>query len=645
MRYLKRLACLPALLLAIDVCQAEVPVNGLTDAEQRSGWELAFDGETTDGWRNYKKEGISEGWVVKDGALTRAEKGAGDIITEKKYKFFEISLEYNISKEGNSGLMFHVAETDGPPWHTGPEVQIQDNVDGHDPQKAGWLYQLYKPSKPAWAKNFEDLAGISTPDDTDATRPAGEWNNLYLRIAPNQCEVAMNGVSYFKFNLGDGQWKKLVEASKFAKFENFGRMGEGHICLQDHGNLVSFRNIKIRELSDKGLPPEPEDDKLALQGTLAYPKLQWEGFVGVDDQGKIRELRPMELTHANDASGRVFVATQRGVIHVFKNDPSVEKTQIFLDLTEKVHDWKSPGSNEEGLLGLAFHPNYKQNGEFFVYYTSSNIENRTSIVSRFRVSKDDANRADPESEEVIMRIGQPFANHNGGSILFGKDGYLYIALGDGGGRNDPFANGQNLGEWMGSLLRIDVDKKENDKNYAIPADNPFVKREGAKPEIFAYGFRNPWRITSDPQTGVLWLSDVGQDLWEEIDIVKAGGNYGWSSREATHAFGNVDAAQTDELIEPVWEYDHQIGKSITGGHVYRSSRLPELQGAYLYADYVTGRVWALQYDIEAGKVVKNSSIASSGIPVVAFGQDDQGEVYYMIGSVNGQSIFRFERSE
>ena len=144
---------------------------------------------------------------------------------------------------------------------------------------------------------------------------------------------------------------------------------------------------------------------------------------------------------------------------------------------------------------------------------------------------------------------------------------------------------------------------------------------------------------------MIWVSDVGQDLWEEIDILKRGGNYGWSSRESTHAFGNIDVSKADELVEPIWEYDHQIGKSITGGHIYRSSRLPELEGAYLYADYVTGRVWALQYDAEAGKVVKNSSIASSGIPVVAFGQDDQGEVYYMIGSVQGKCIFRFERSE
>jgi glucose/arabinose dehydrogenase len=644
MHYLIRLACLPAILLATDICRAELPVNGLTDAEQRSGWELAFDGKTTDGWRNYKQDDIGDGWVVKDGTLSRVSKGAGDIITKKKYKFFEISLEYNISKGGNSGLMFHVAETEARPWQTGPEVQIQDNVDGHDAQKAGWLYQMYKPLKPAWAKNFEKLAGISTPDETDATRPAGQWNNLYLRISPTQCEVAMNGVSYYKFTLGDDSWNKLVAASKFAKYENFGKAGEGHICLQDHGNLVSFRNIKIRELSDEGLPPEPTDEKLALKGRLAYPHLQWEGFDGVDAQGKIRELRPMEMTHGNDGSGRVFVATQRGVIHVFKNDPSVKKTKIFLDLTEKVRDWKNPGANEEGLLGLAFHPDYKTNGEFFVYYTAEEGPKK-SIVSRFRVSKEDANRADPESEEVLMKINQPFANHNGGSILFGKDGYLYIGLGDGGGRNDPFANGQNLGEWMGSVLRIDIDKKQGDKNYSIPSDNPFVNRKGAKPEIFAYGFRNTWRMSADPKTGAIWISDVGQDLWEEIDILKRGGNYGWSSRESTHAFGNIDASKADTLVEPIWEYDHQIGKSITGGCVYRSSRLPELAGAYLYADYVTGRVWALQYDVDAGKVVKNSSIASSGIPVVAFGQDAQGEVYYMIGSVQGKSIFRFERSE
>lgn len=641
---IRMFGCL-TLLLVVGLCRAEAPINGLTEAERRSGWELAFDGETTKGWRNYQKEGISDGWVVKDGSLVREAKGAGDIISEQKYKYFEISLEYNISEGGNSGLMFHVAESEPRPWHTGPEVQIQDNVKGHDPQKAGWLYQLYQPAKPNWAKNFEKLAGVSMPEETDATRPAGQWNNLYLRIAPKQSEVCMNGVSYFKFNLGDAKWDKLVSESKFAKFEKFGKAGEGHICLQDHGNLVSFRNIKIRELSEDGTPPETQDDKLALEGTLAFPKLQWEGFDGADDSGKIRELRPMELTHANDGSGRLFAATQRGVIHVFKNDPSVEKTKIFLDLTEQIHDWKSPGSNEEGLLGLAFHPNYKENGEFFVYYTSADIEPRKSIISRFRVSKDDADKADKQSEEVLMTIEQPFANHNGGSIVFGKDGYLYIALGDGGGRNDPYTNGQNLGTHMGSILRIDVNKKDGDKPYAIPADNPFVSREGALPEIFAYGFRNPWRMSTDPTTGTIWISDVGQDLWEEVDILKAGGNYGWSSREATHAFGNLDASDADELIEPIWEYDHQIGKSITGGHVYRSSRLPELAGAYLYADYVTGRVWALQYDAESGKVTKNSSIASSGIPVVAFGQDAEGEVYYMIGSVSGKSIFRFERSE
>lgn len=627
------------MLLAVDLSRAELPLNGLTEAEKRGKWQLLFDGQTTTGWRNYQSDKISDGWQVRDGALVRSGKNAGDIITTEQYKYFELSLEYNISKEGNSGLMFHVTEDEQKPWQTGPEIQIQDNAAGHDPQKSGWLYQLYQPVKPNWAKQFEQQVGIHTPEETDASRPAGEWNNIYLRIAPNQCEVALNGVSYYYFQKGDDDWKARVAKSKFAAFAKFGQAEKGYICLQDHGNLVSFRNIKLRVLPDDGSVPDPVDGKLALRGVPAFPKLKWAGWSGIDEQGRIRGHRPMILTHANDGSNRIFVGTQRGVIHVFPNDPSVEEAPIFLDLTEKVHDWKA--DNEEGLLGLAFHPKYKENGEFFVYY-SSEQELRTSIVSRFRVSKEDPSRADP-TEDIVMKIPQPFANHNGGSIAFGRDGYLYIGLGDGGGRNDPLLHGQNLKTWMGSVLRIDVNRTSEGKNYAVPADNPFLKHEGAQPEIFAYGFRNIWRLTVDRQTGDIWVGDVGQDLWEEIDIVKAGGNYGWSARESTHPFGNTSAAP--ETVEPVWEYDHQVGKSITGGFVYRGSRLPELQGKYLYADYVTGKIWALEYDAKAGQATKNWSILSGGTPVVAFGEDQDGDVYYLIETVSGQGIYRFERAE
>jgi quinoprotein glucose dehydrogenase len=294
------------------------------------------------------------------------------------------------------------------------------------------------------------------------------------------------------------------------------------------------------------------------------------------------------------------------------------------------------------LLGFAFHPDYRTNGRFYVYYSSA-AEPRTSIVSRFNVSAKDPGKADPDSEQVVMKIPQPFSNHNGGSIAFGHDGYLYIALGDGGGRNDPMGHGQNLGTWMGSLLRIDVDHESNGRPYAIPKDNPFVQREGALPEIFAYGFRNIWRLTVDRTTGNLWAADVGQDFWEEINLVKRGGNYGWSVREASYPFNNKPTVSVDELVEPIWEYDHQVGKSITGGFVYRGTQLPELLGHYVYADFISGKIWALKYDESVGKVTQNLGIASTGFPVLAFGEDEAGEVYYMLETIDGKGIYRFER--
>ena len=242
-----------------------------------------------------------------------------------------------------------------------------------------------------------------------------------------------------------------------------------------------------------------------------------------------------------------------------------------------------------------------------------------------------------------MEIDQPYQNHNGGAIEFGPDGHLYIGLGDGGDRNDPHGNGQDLSTLLGSILRIDVDHPSDGKAYGIPADNPFVGTSGARPEIYAYGVRNPWRIAFDKKTGDLWAGDVGQELWEEVVIVKKGGNYGWSSREGTHAFGNRAAPDNvGDPIEPVWEYDHQIGKSITGGRVYRSSRLAQLSGKYLYADYVTGTVWALTYDPDTGKAVRNEQVVPESIAVLAFGEDQQGEVYYLTNSPRGDCIYRFE---
>lgn len=612
---------------------AETAVNQLTDSEKRSGWQLLFDGTSTDGWRNYKKDGMSGGWKIVDGALARVAKGAGDIITDKKYGSFELSLEYKISKGGNSGVMFHVLEGAGPPWHTGPEIQVQDNVDGHDPQKAGWLYQLYKPSAPRWSVDKSVV---------DTTRPVGQWNQLYIRINKDDCEVCMNGVRYYRFKLGDKTWNKQVAASKFAKLDGFGKAGNGHICLQDHGNEVAYRNIKVREIGDDGSVPQPIDGKLDLKGTVAFPNLKWDQWEPVDEDGRARPLRLMELTYAKDGSNRLFAASQYGAIWTFENRPDVTDSHLLLDLRGKVYDWKKPGANEQGLLGLAMHPNFKENGHFYVYYSHTN--NKGSVVSRFTVSKDDPNSAEPDSEKILMEIDQPFQNHNGGAIEFGPDGYLYIGLGDGGDRNDPHANGQNLSTLLGSILRIDVDHPSDGMSYGIPSDNPFVNVEGARGEIYAHGMRNPWRIAFDKKTGDLWAGDVGQELWEEVVVIKKGGNYGWSNREGTHAFGNRPAVDgVSRPLEPIWEYDHQIGKSITGGRVYRSSRVPQLQGKYLYADYVTGTVWALAYEAASGEATSNEQVIPDSIPVVAFGEDPSGEVYYLTGSSRGQCIYRFER--
>lgn len=327
--------------------------------------------------------------------------------------------------------------------------------------------------------------------------------------------------------------------------------------------------------------------------------------------------RPLEFTHAGDGSNRVFVADQEGSIHVFPNQRDVKETKVFLNLSDTV----LRRGNEEGLLGLAFHPNYRDNGAFFVYYS---VKPRTSVISRFTVSKDDPDRADRASEQELLRIPQPYENHNGGSMKFGPDGYLYIGMGDGGSANDPHGNGQNLESLHGSILRIDVDHKDEGKQYAIPKDNPFVKRAKARGEIWAKGLRNVWRLSFDRATGACWVGDVGQDHYEEVNIIVRGGNYGWKAREGMHAFDPEAARFNADFIDPIIEYSHSEGRSITGGVVYRGKRLPELVGAYLYADFVTGNVWAVRWD--GKKVVDNRKLARTALPIAAFGEDEDGEV-------------------
>jgi glucose/arabinose dehydrogenase len=388
------------------------------------------------------------------------------------------------------------------------------------------------------------------------------------------------------------------------------------ICLDAKQERLLVPDMKAGTLSAislSGIPAVELDERpMPVRAARAFPNLEFD--------------RPLVLTHAGDGSDRVFVASQLGKVFVLANDQQASEAAVYLDIKSRVR--YSDNENEEGFLGLAFHPRYRENGELFVYYTTTD-EPHTSVISRFHVSADDPNRADPDSEQELLRIPQPYWNHNGGTIVFGPDGYLYIGLGDGGKRDDPHGNGQNLGTLLGSILRIDVDHRAGKLAYAIPRDNPFVDTNNARGEIWAYGVRNIWRMAFDRETGELWAADVGQDIWEEIDIIVRGGNYGWNLREAKHKFGTDGSEARDDLIDPIFEYHHDVGKSITGGNVYRGPRVPELNGMYLYADYVTGKVYALRYDEAAGRVTANRPVPGNITPVFSFGEDEAGETYFM----------------
>lgn len=325
--------------------------------------------------------------------------------------------------------------------------------------------------------------------------------------------------------------------------------------------------------------------------------------------------RPLFLGSASDGSGRLFVVEQAGLIYVLSG-PEADDKEVFLDIRNLIDD----SGNEMGLLGLTFHPDYAQNGQFFVNYT----DRRGTVIARFNTI---AGRGDPDSLDVILSFEQPFSNHNGGHIEFGPDGYLYIATGDGGSGGDPLGHAQNRQTYHGNILRIDVDKRGPQGSYAIPPDNPFVGNdEGFLEEIYAYGLRNPWRFSFDPLTGQLWAGDVGQNAVEEINIVEKGKNYGWNIMEGSQCYFPPTGCDSTGLELPVYEYLHPLGRSITGGYVYRGSELPLLEGAYIYADFVSGLIWALWYQNAAVKA--NYTLASTDLRISSFGVDDQQELYF-----------------
>jgi quinoprotein glucose dehydrogenase len=373
---------------------------------------------------------------------------------------------------------------------------------------------------------------------------------------------------------------------------------------------------------------------------------------------KLTDERPVWMSEAPDGSGRMFIVYQRGKILVVKKDSDGGDAKEFFNI--EARDPQAGGQNECGLLSLAFHPGFATNHLFYVYYNQKNAASQNlkplnfpirSVISEFKISATNDDLADMSSERIVLQVPQPFGNHKGGELLFGPDGYLYLGLGDGGAGDDPLGNGQSTSTLLAKMLRIDVNSKTDNAfgdshrhlQYGIPSDNPFVNEpnmgeRGARKEIFAYGLRNPWRFSFDRQTGELWIGDVGQDLWEEVDLGVKGGNYGWSVREGAHHFKpGPDGAQ---YIEPVMEYthrknlqaqgmfpDHSLGLCVIGGYVYRGKKFPALGGIYVYGDYNLGTVWGFRYDSNAHKVTAEGTLLEQKKNITSFAEDADGEIY------------------
>lgn len=356
--------------------------------------------------------------------------------------------------------------------------------------------------------------------------------------------------------------------------------------------------------SSTGTTTPPDGTPVAVEFINAFPALSFDS--------------PLFLT-AVPGGNRLAVVTQEGIIYTFDNNPQVQQTDVLLDIRNRV-----VAGGEMGLLGLAFDANFVNNGYFYVNYTTDNP--RRTVIARYHAVN---GTADPATETILLDYEQPFSNHNGGMLAFGSDGKLYIGSGDGGSGNDPQNNAQSLDTLLGKILRINTEP-----GNIIPVDNPFVSNPNARGEIWAYGLRNPWRFSFDRATGTLWVGDVGQNAIEEIDIIVKGGNYGWRIYEGNRENNNPNDIPASQFIAPVYTYSHDLGQSITGGYVYRGAAIPGLRGDYIYADFISGNVWALDY--MNGQVYSNTLIAEMSL-VSSFGEDAEGELY--ITSFNG-SVYK-----
>lgn len=380
----------------------------------------------------------------------------------------------------------------------------------------------------------------------------------------------------------------------------------------------------------------PATESPALSGTLSAPasdETAPPGIQSLPDPANAVWMqissgleKPTDITSAGDGSGRIFVLEQAGRIRILQNGELLPRP--YLDISNLV----GSDASERGLLGIAFHPNYAENGFFFVNYTDRDGNTR---IARFSVSGEAANLAEPASRVELIRVEQPYGNHNGGSLAFGPDGYLYAGLGDGGSAGDPNDSGQSTNTLLGKILRFDVD---GGQPYAIPADNPFAAG-GGEPEIWAYGLRNPWKIAFDRASGDLYIADVGQNQWEEVNFIPVGStggqNFGWRLMEASQDYSGT-LYDASALILPVAEYSHAEGCSVTGGQVYRGQSLPDWQGVYLYGDFCSGNIWGL-LQTDTGFV--NSLLFKTNFSITTFGLAEDGEIY--LGDHSG-SIYRLQ---
>jgi glucose/arabinose dehydrogenase len=328
---------------------------------------------------------------------------------------------------------------------------------------------------------------------------------------------------------------------------------------------------------------------------------------------------PVDLQFPNDGSNRMFVVEQAGSIRILANGSLLPTP--FLDITARISS-----GGEMGLLGLAFHPQFTQNHLFYVHYDRTVAGQIQSVIAEYQVSAGDMNVADNHSERILLTVDQPFSNHKGGQIVFGPDGFLYLGFGDGGSGGDPMGNGQNLQTMLGKMLRIDVNHQSGGKQYAIPPSNPYA-HGGGLPEIFAYGLRNPWRFSFERAGTRLFVGDVGQDAYEEVDILESGKNYGWNVMEGLHCYHPSTGCNMTGLSMPILEYPHSDGEAVMGGFLYKGTAISGLSGAYIFGDYISGTIWKL-VESPPGTWTR-TTLLSTGRNISSFGQDTSGELYVL----------------